>query len=190
MAQNNQPDFNQIAQALTTSGIALTTLSTQVPLLSNLAPIQLFNQILANLIAIEGRLGGIEGRLGGIENSITDLSIESEDLFIKIEDIEGRLGGLEEGQQRIEAEVRAAHIRVDNTKIKSRNTHRLAVDISERLEALLDLHTGRVIPRCPRQSADIDKLTAPQTTRILQALRVTPPGTLQEKRKAVHAEFH
>ncbi|KAK3941263.1 hypothetical protein QBC46DRAFT_106641 [Diplogelasinospora grovesii] len=176
------------------------TLGTQIPRLQNLAPVPVTNQLAAinaRLTTIEGtinarltttkarlttteaRLTTIEARLTRIENSIEDLSIISEDRFLNIED----------QLTAIDGQFITIRTEAENARIKTRNTHRFALNFHSVLEPLRDLGTGAIIPNCPRTSAAIGRLPPADANRILDALQIIPPATLLEKREAVRQAF-
>ncbi len=80
-------------------------------------------------------------------------------------------------------------IRQENGRIKVINRNRYAADSNTVLQPLLSYLTGLPIEDCPPTVLAIEKLTANEANDILQALGVTPPLLLKEKRIAVQWEF-
>jgi len=60
--------------------------------------------------------------------------------------------------------------RAEIEKIKIRNRHLCTTGPRARLQPLVDIPTGVVIPHCPATIGQIHRLTAADADRILQAL--------------------
>jgi hypothetical protein len=161
MAQNDQPDFGNIADAFN-------TLRIEVPRLNNLVANQhgeLLQQILAQTQQI-----------------LTQNQQNFAQIDQRFSQIDQRFAQITDQNQQVLSRLTALEIRYQNNEIRALNRVN-----QDRLQPLLDVQTGVIIPDCPNTVSAINNLSADVANQIVLALGipVRPTATLEETRAAV-----
>jgi hypothetical protein len=157
-----QPNFNTVASALT-------DLQTEIPLIANIGPVQLGQQ----LAAINHQLGTISRHLHRIRIEQRRIRVGQRRIRIQQRDL------IVQGQN-ILHRVSSLETRARNTEIRTRNNPSV-------IQPLLNVRTGAIIPNCPRTTEEILTLSTVRADAIILALQIqlNQGATLARKRAAI-----